>query len=151
MCVEWGGPRTRDIVRLARKCVDRAPPGAVIDASVVAAAYGEIVEEEHEAIQTRWQRLTGQQQNVLRAVAAEPLGPTTKEMRRRFSLDASSTGNTLKTLVNAGELVRSAHGSKHAFDDPFVRGWVIARTLPDLGILDKAMTHVATPTSEYDT
>ncbi len=150
LCVDWGGPRTRDIVRLARKCVDHAAPGATIDAAAVAAAYSEIVDEEEEAIHTRWQRLSGQQQNVLRAVAAEPVGLTTREVRRRFSLDASTTGNTLKTLVQAGDLVRSNYGSKHAFDDPFVRGWVIKETLPDLGIRDKPITYVATPTSEYD-
>ncbi len=150
LCVEWGGPRTRDIVRLARKCVDHAAPGAIIDAAAVAAAYSEIVDEEDEAIQTRWQRLSSQQQNALRAVAAEPIGLTTKEVRRRFSLDASTTANTLKTLVQAGDLVRSTYGSRHAFDDPFVRGWVIKKTLPDLGIRDKPITYVATPSSEYE-
>lgn len=150
LCVDWAGPRTRDIVRLARKCVDQALPGGTIDAAAVTAAFREIVDEDQEAIHQRWQQLSTQQQNVLRALAAEPLGPTTKDMRRRFSLDASSTGNTLKTLIHAGDLVRSAYGSTYAFDDPFVRGWVIARALPDLGIRDKAITHVATPTSEYD-
>jgi len=150
-CIEWGGPRTRDIVRLARKCVDRAIPGATIDAAAVTAAFSEIVlDEEHAAVQTWWHRHSSQQQNLLRALAAEPLGPTTKEMRRRFSLDGGSTGNTLKSLVQAGDLIRSEYGSKHAFDDPFARGWVIAKALPDLGIRDKAITHVATPTSEYD-
>ena len=150
-CIEWGGPRTRDIVRLARKCVDRSLPGATIDATAVTAAFREIVvDEEHEAIQTWWHHRSSQQQNLLRALAAEPLGPTTQEMRRRFSLDSGRTGNTLKSLVQAGDLVRSDVGSKHAFDDPFVRGWVIAKALPDLGIRDKAITCVATPTSEYD-
>lgn len=150
-CVEWAGPRTRDIVRLARKCVDLTAEGVAVDDAVVTAAFREILDEEDETNRAWWDELTTPQQNVLRAVVAQSAGLTTREVRRAFSLENSGAiSNRLKAFVLDGDLVQSTYGSRYAFDDPFMRGWVILHALPDIGIRDKPITYVATPTKEYD-
>ena len=150
LCVELAGARTRDIVRLARKCVDRAHDSAPVGAEEAAAAFREIIDEDADGTQSWWQNLTAAQQNVLRAVAATNQGMTTKDVRRRFALDASgSVSNTLRALVEDGRLARTSHGSGYTFDNPYVRGWVIAHALPDLGIREEP-TFIASPTDEYD-
>lgn len=148
-CVEWAGPRTRDIVRLARKCADISAVGGTVDAKVVTNAMREIVEEESDLYGERWSRFTGHQQNVLRAVAATADGLTTDGVRRDFTLAASGTvTNTLSHFVEGGLLVRTTFGGGYAFDDPFFRGWVISRALADVGQRFD-LTYVANPTSEY--
>ena len=149
-CVQWAGPRTRDIVRLARKAVDRATDERVIDAAAVTEALREIVEEEHDGFQMRWSNLTAIQQNVLRAVAATGEGLTSDRVRRAFSLRASGTvSNALSAFLDEGFLVKTAHGAGYTFDDPYMRAWVIHTVLTDVGVT-LPITHVANPTSEYD-
>ncbi|MBL0169101.1 MAG: ATP-binding protein [Gemmatimonadaceae bacterium] len=149
-CVAWAGPRTRDIVRLARKCVDRAPTGSHVGTDSVLAAFLEIIDEDADFFQTSWASLTSQQQNLLRAVAGAEQGLTTKDVRGRFGLDASGTvTNALTAFVGQDRLVRTAYGSTYAFDNPYERGWVITRTLADIGMV-QTPTFIASPTSEYD-
>jgi hypothetical protein len=153
LCVAYAGARTRDIVRLARKCVDRASDGDVIGASDVAAAFREIVDEDDDAIHSWWDGLTPPQQNTLRAVAGTSAGLTTAATRTRFGLEVSGTvSNTLRTFVEEGRLLKASlgSGSGYAFDNPFVRGWVVDRALPDIG-LREAITFIATETGEYAT
>ena len=149
LCVQLAGARTRDVVRLARKCVDRANGAGSIDAAAAAAAFQEVIDEIDESTHSWWDGLTSSQQNVLRAVSVTEQGLTTKAVRQRFSLDGSgSVTNTLKALVGDGRLMKTSNGSGYAFDNPFVRGWVIANAVPDLG-LQLPITHIASPTSEY--
>lgn len=151
LCVAYAGARTRDIVRLARKSVDRASDGGRIGVNEIAAAFREIVDEDDAAIHGWWEGLTPPQQNALRAVAGTPKGLTTAAVRRQFGLQASGTvTNALRVFVDDGRVVKTPHGSGYAFDNPFVRGWVVDRALPDLG-LHEEITHVATATGEYDT
>ena len=149
-CVAWAGPRTRDIVRLARKCVDRARTKGHVGTDAVMAAFLEIIDEDADFFQASWAALTSQQQNLLRAVAGAEQGLTSKDVRARFGLDASGTvTNALTAFVGKDRLVRTAYGSKYAFDNPYERGWVITRTLADIGVV-LAATFVASATSEYD-
>lgn len=152
LCVEAAGPRTRDIVRLARKCVDRAGTGAVVDSATVLAAFAEIVDEEDDKIRAWWESKTGRIQNVLRAVAGAEQELTGATTRRQFGLSVATgtISNMLGDLVDDGALVRSTHGSTYVFDDPFVRGWVVRNALPDVGLGGKPITYAATQTSEYD-
>jgi uncharacterized protein len=150
-CVRLAGPRTRDIVQVARKCADRAEPGATVAFDAIAESYAEIIDEMDDSIRTWWNGLTREQQNVLRAVAGSGAGLTTAETRRRFSLAASGTSaNAALSLLNEGHLVRTDNGSGYVFDSPFVRGWVIIHALPDMG-LTLLPTHIASETIEYKT
>jgi len=148
-CVRLGGPRTRDIVQIARKCADRAGDGAAIAWQEVADAFAEIIEEMDDSIRTWWNTLTRQQQNVLRAVAGSSTGLTTGETRKKFSLGESGTPtNAASSLLRDGHLLRTDNGSGYVFDSPFVRGWVIIHALPDMG-LSLSATHLASETAEY--
>lgn len=146
-CVTVAGARTRDIVRLARKCVDRAGGASVIGTAAVDAAFAEILEDDADSTQRWWGSLTVPQQNVLRAVAGASAGLTARVTQRQFGLRASTT-TTAQALVADGVLRKTTHGSGYMFDDPFVRGWVVSRALPDLGLVQPP-TFVASPTSEY--
>lgn len=148
-CIRLGGPRTRDIVQIARKCADRAGDRVTIAWNEVAEAYVEIIDDMDDSIRTWWNTLTRQQQNVLRAVAGSGTGLTTGETRRRFSLGETGTPtNAAASLLKDGHLVRTDNGSGYVFDSPFVRGWVIIHALPDMG-LALAPAHIASETSEY--
>jgi hypothetical protein len=149
-CVTLAGPRTRDIVQLARKCVDRAVEDSVAYDDV-AAGYVELIEDQDDSIRNWWNTLTSLQQNVLRAVAGSSSGLTTADTRTKFSLASpGSITNAAAALLNEGHLVRTDNGSGYAFDSPFVRGWVIIHALPDMGI-ELPATHIASETAEYRT
>lgn len=148
-CITLAGARTRDVIRVARKCVDRAGRDPLVDAAAVDAAYVEIVDEGADSTQRWWSQLTGVQQKVMRAVAASSQGLTTGATRARFALEQTgSISKTVARFVAEGVLVRTAHGSGYTFDDPFVRGWVLVHAVPDFG-LQLPATHIASPTSEY--
>ncbi|HYN83457.1 MAG TPA: ATP-binding protein [Gemmatimonadaceae bacterium] len=147
-CVNLTGPRTRDIVQLARKCVDRAVENT-IGYEEVAASYVELIEDQDDSIRNWWDTLTSLQQNVLRAAAGSSAGLTTADTRKRFSLESSgSITNAAAALLDEGHLVRTDSGSGYVFDSPFVRGWVIIHALPDIGV-ELAATHIASETAEY--
>lgn len=148
VCVDVAGARTRDIVRLARKCVDIAPDGAVVDHLTVASALQEIIDEAADQSEAWWSKLTPTQQNVLRAVAATDQGLTTKATRKRFALESGSVSNTLKAFVEDGRLARTVHGSGYCFDSPFLRGWIIVHALPDIA-MHLSPSHIASATDEY--
>jgi uncharacterized protein len=148
-CVRLAGPRTRDIVELARKCADRANEGRAITDDAVGLAFLELIEEKDDGIRSWWDGLTANQQNVLRAVAGSSDGLTTTSTRSRFSLPSTGTAtNTAKALLEDGRLVKTTGGSGYVFDNPFVRGWVVRHALPDLG-LSLPLTHRASETAEY--
>lgn len=141
--VKTAGPRTRDILQLARKCYDLAVSKGSLTPDIMNQAFDEIVSEEYDLLYACWQSLTPHQQNVLRAVAVNQNGLTTQESLGRFSLGQSGTvANTVAALIKAGHLVREdAYTGKRvsapvgcAFDSPFFKAWVIRHTLTDIGI-----------------
>lgn len=134
-CVRAAGPRTRDVVQLARRCFDIAPETTGGDATaLVRRALREIVEEEEDLARVLWDQCTAIQQKVLRAVAAAEAGLTTKQVRTRFNLPQSGTvSNTASDLVDEGVLIKTDVTPGYDFDSPFVRGWVILYPLSDHG------------------
>lgn len=142
-CVQLAGPRTRDIIQLARKTFDYARGDTNVLQQHVDNALSEITEEESDLFYRRWQKATAHQQNVLRAIAANQGGLTTRDVLRRFSLGASGTvANTAAALMEEGLLTRrNAYtgqpvetASGYEFDNPFFKTWIIRKTLPDIGI-----------------
>lgn len=131
--LEVAGPRTRDVVQLARATFDRAAATGVARPEDVDAAFRELVDTRDDEYRALWAGLTPAQQNVLRAVAVRPTGLTQTETIARFGLPTS--GGVVKALdrfVDEGRLVRDDAGA-YAFDSPYLRAWVVAVTLPDLG------------------
>ena len=130
------GPRTRDIIQLARKCFDRTRAVGTAGPPEVDDAFREILEEEDDLWRSLWEQLTPLQQNVLRAVAASTDGLTTQATLERFSLGSSgSATNSAAALVEVGRLLKAEGGSGYGFDSPYFRGWVILHTLADIGLL----------------
>ncbi len=141
--VRMAGPRTRDIVQLARKCFDLMRSRGKPNGKDVELAFEEIVEEEYDLLQSQWDTLTAHRQNVLRAIAAGQKGLTTQETLSKFSLGSSGTvTNTVNALVKEGILIRDelykrkrvASAPGYDFDNPFFKTWVIRYTLSDIGL-----------------
>lgn len=133
--VEAAGPRTRDIVQVARQCFDIArPKGEATDASV-RQAFEDVVDEQKAVFETIWRDLTSQQQNVLRAVAANAEGLTTANSIARYGITSSGAAtNTASALIGDGHLIKSAATVGYTFENPFFRHWVVTETMRDLGI-----------------
>ena len=133
--VAIAGPRTGDVVHVARHCFDVARAGGVAAPDVADRAFLEVVSGQDDALLAWWSSLTPLQQNVLRAVADGGAALTGAEARDRFALTSSSAvAQTLAAFVEQGRLVRTDSPAGYDFDSPFARGWVILNALPDLGI-----------------
>lgn len=131
--VSAAGPRTRDIVLVARQCFDRCAAAGAATPDDVPLAIDDIVTTQGALLEATWTGLTPLQQNVLRAVAAGTAGLTTSASIRRFGLASSgSTTNAASALVNAGHLVKAASLAGYGFDSPFFRRWVEQTTLGDV-------------------
>lgn len=142
--VRVAGPRTRDVVQVARKCFDLTHAKGKATSDDVDEAFREIVEEEFDLLFSHWDSLTAHQQNVLRAVAASLKGLTTRESLKRFGLGSSGTTvNTANTLVKGGYLIKNdpyshkrvTSSTGYEFDSPFLKSWVMKYTLADIGLI----------------
>lgn len=132
--VALAGPRTRDIVQLARKSFDLAVGSGKVMEEVVRAAFHELVMEEDDPVRLYWDSLTAAQQNVLRAIAAGERQLTSRGAQRRFALSSPpAVRKAAEKFEEDGFVIRTAEGV-YECDSPFVRGWLILHTLPDLGI-----------------
>jgi len=133
-CLEVAGPRTRDVVQLARSSWRAWSTDRPLE-SLVEESFRDIVSDEDVIARTLWGGLTQHQQEVLRAVAGAQAGLTSRETLKRFALPASGTvSNTAGTLVADDLLVRAESAPGYDFESPFFRGWVVSRTLPDVGV-----------------
>lgn len=133
-CLEVAGPRTRDVVQLARSAWRAWSAGNEME-GLVDAAFRDVVADEDVIARTLWGGLTQHQQDVLRAVAGAQAGLTSRETLERFALPASGTvSNTAQALVAEDLLVKADAAPGYEFESPFFRGWVVTRALPDLGV-----------------
>jgi hypothetical protein len=141
--VRLAGPRTRDIVQVARRCYDLAAVRGRATIEDVENAFDDVIGEEQDLLYACWVSLTAHQQNVLRAVAAGEKGLTTHETLSKFTLRSSGTViNTVNSLIKVGYLIREdAYTRKRVtvatgydFDSPFFKSWVIRHTLSDVGM-----------------
>jgi hypothetical protein len=132
--VALAGPRTRDIVQVARKIFDNCKLTGRAGKAAVPQAFDDVVTEQEALFQSTWQSLRGQQQNILRAVAAGLDGLTTRASLRRFGLTSSgAASNAAAALVEAGHLVRAESPTGYGFESPFFAHWVRRETMADLG------------------
>jgi hypothetical protein len=133
--VRAAGPRTRDIVLLARELHDNRITTGSASADDVAVAMDNVVAAQAALLESIWMQLSALQQNVLRAVAADTDGLTTAASLRKYGIASSgSATNAATALVNAAHLLKSGTESGYAFDSPFFRRWVVTHTLADVGV-----------------
>lgn len=131
--VAAAGPRTRDIVQLAREVHESARGAGQAAPESLVAAFTQIVLGEDEPQRVRWDRLTPLQQNVLRALAVQARGLTTAAVRRAFTLGSQGAATkAAQALLAQGWLLKD--GTAWRYDSPYARGWVVLHALPDLGI-----------------
>lgn len=129
--VERVGPRTQDILQVARHVYAKgAARGRLVDGDVEGAVE-DVVREEDAVIRATWLDLTDHQQNVLRAVASGSAQLFSKETRSRFGLSTSSSvAAAVDALENRSLLHRD--GTDIRFDSPFTRLWVEWEALGDV-------------------
>ena len=133
-CLEVAGPRTRDVVQLARAVWHAWSAGDSVE-GLVDAAFRNVLSDEDVIARTLWGGFTPHHKDVLRAVAGAQAGLTSRETLERFSLPASGTvSNTAQTLVADDLLVKEDATPGYDFETPFFRGWVVTRALPDVGV-----------------
>jgi len=133
--VATGGPRTRDIVELARTVYDVASPRGAIGETTLDEALREMLESNGEPFRRLWEELPPSQQNVLRAVAAGEPKLYGRASRDRFGFKSTAeVAQAIEWLVRREALTIDARTP--AFDNPFFHAWVIERALPDVGILE---------------
>ncbi len=131
--VRLAGPRTQDVVQVARQLYFRGlAAGRRVEVADVRASFDEVVRSEAPLLRTIWSELSAQQQDVLRVVALGVERLYSAEARDQYGLPgASSVHKAVETLVARGLLVRRDDGV--AFDSPFFRRWVRSEVAPDLG------------------
>lgn len=133
--VRLAGPRTRDVVQLARKTFDLARDAGDATEGAIRAAFHELIEEEDDSVRLYWAGLSPAQQNVLRAIAAGETQLTGQGARRRFTLpSAAAVRKSAEKFEGDGVVVRADQDGVYRCDSPFVRGWLIEHALPDLGV-----------------
>jgi hypothetical protein len=127
------GPRTQDVLQVARHVYSRGLGAGAVAEGSVEAAVEDVVREEDPVIRAIWMNLTAQQQNVLRAVASGAEQIFSGAARERFGLPTSSSVSTaVDALEGRGILVRDPDSGAIAFDSPFVRIWVEREALQDV-------------------
>ncbi|HZW27262.1 MAG TPA: ATP-binding protein [Trueperaceae bacterium] len=131
--VRMAGPRTQDVVQVARQLYFRGlAAGRRVEVADAQAALDEVVRSEAPLLRSLWSELSAQQQDVLRVVSLGVERLYSAEVRDQYGLPgASSVHKAVETLVARGLLVRE--GSGVAFDSPFFRRWVRTEVASDLG------------------
>ncbi len=140
--VRVAGPRTRDIVQLARATWDWSRTEGSATRDAIISAMEALVVEQGALHQRQWDRLTDVARAVLLALATRPnvqlLAATTLAT---FALGAKSTvASAIDELVAREILVRATGDvSTYDFDDPFFRRWVQVNVSANSGMMPPAL------------
>ncbi len=135
LIVEVAGPRTRDVVQLARAAWDAASRMGSGDEGLVERAMETLVQEQGALFSAQWRSLHATDQRVLRALAAEAdLAVQGTEALQRYRLGPKSTVSSAVARLVENEVLTRDDGGRYGFDDPFFRRWVQRFALADLGL-----------------
>lgn len=126
--VEWAGPRTEDVLRLAREVWDGGIAGGAASPADVPAAMRRIVSDRRSTYERIWDDLAPSQRGLLRALADGAVQLTARETIRSYALPTPA--GVLKALgrLQAQHLVNA---SGNAISDPFLTEWVLMDAMPD--------------------
>jgi hypothetical protein len=136
-CVRLAGPRTRDIIQLARKTFDEAKAKGVANPSTVKAALALIVDDFAEEYWRLWSPLSSTSKSILQAVASgHGLTLFHRDTLLRYGLVSTATvSQACRTLEQnrAGSSgyrppilghVEHSTGREYVFDNPYFNVWV---------------------------
>lgn len=126
--VAWAGPRTEDILRLAREVYERGVGKGSADPGDVAPAVRDIVMDRRATYERAWLELADSHRNVVRALASGAVRLTSRDTLRSFGLP------TPAAVVKAVERLRARHllaGSEDTIADPYFREWILMDAMPD--------------------
>ncbi len=131
--VRLAGPRTQDIIQVARQLYFLGLASRrKVEVADVSVAIDEVVRNEAPLLQTLWNGLSAQQQDVLRVVALGVEQLYSAQVRDQFALPgASSVHKAVEVLAERGLLVKGEDGAM--FDSPFFQRWVRTQVASDLG------------------
>jgi hypothetical protein len=132
--VRYAGPRTRDVVQLARAVWDDYGRTGEAPAGAASSSMERLVREQAALHETVWRGVSSSQAKVMRALAAEPgLRAMSTDAAQRYGLGPKSTVSSALNALLESELLARA-GTTYEFDDPFFRRWVQVFVLPDMGL-----------------
>lgn len=149
LVVTVAGPRTRDVVQLARVVWDLLPDGSVATRDDVATALGVLVTEQGALYLRAWERLASDAHRTILSLMAhdahiEPMAATTL---RRWPLPPKSTvARIVASLVDEELVVREADGAWR-LDDPFFARWIAVNVFQDFGFMIPAVPADTAPGS----
>jgi AAA+ ATPase superfamily predicted ATPase len=127
-CIRLAGPRTRDIVKLARKSFVLAQRSKKTT-GLADAAMEQLIREEDDFLRPQWDHLSNLQKDILKVVASGVKQISSQETIARFGLPSSSKlAYHFNALVKSDVLEKGPEG--YRFDNPFFQHWV-AQTLPE--------------------
>lgn len=130
--VELAGPRTQDVIQLARQLYFRGVATGHVRYEDVEEALDEVVDSEAALTRQLWSELAAGQQDVLRVLALGVEQLYAAEVRDQYGLGApSSLHRAVEALLRRGLLVQEAGALR--FDSPFVRRWVEREVAGDVG------------------
>lgn len=121
--IDGAGPRTEDVLKLARQVWFQGMARGRLEPSDVDTALEGIVRADRGIFETLWAGLTPHQQNVLRAVAGGAEALTAAEVREHYGLrSGSAVSQAVAALQGRGLLAR--RDARIVFEDPFFGAWV---------------------------
>jgi hypothetical protein len=122
-------------VQVARRCFDNTRSRGAASPEDAELAFDDVMAEQEPLLESLWNALTANQQNVLRAVAAAREGLTTKSSLTAFGIPSTGSAvNTASALIDSGVLLRAESPTGYRFDSPFFGRWVRVNTLGDIGL-----------------
>lgn len=133
--VRLAGPRTRDIVQLAREVWFEGVRSQAVGPGDVARALDQWVAVQGALYAAIWRERTATEQRILRALAAEPhLALTSAAALQRYSLGPKSTVQAAATRLVDEEYLVTVESGGYTFDDPFFHHWLTRHVLADMGL-----------------
>lgn len=137
--VRLAGPRTRDIVQLAREVWFEGRRVPSVGEAEVRRALDQWVQVQGALYAAIWRERSPLEQRILRALAVQPqVALTSAEALRRHRLGPKSSVQSAATRLVDEEYLVAMESGGYAFDDPFFRRWLELYVLPQLGLEPEA-------------
>lgn len=133
--VEIGGPRTRDVVQLAREVWFEGQRLERVEPEHVDRARDQWVRVQEALYAAQWRGHGAVAQRILRALVQEPSLPlTSADALARYSLGPKSTVAGAAARLAEEEVLITLPGGGYGFDDPFFKRWIEVYVLAELGL-----------------